>query len=430
MRNPHWKSLLEVGLPQACASLTGIDFVAAFTHHLGLMPDYDFYEFQKLPFWEECQKYMQQLVDHRVPVSQAMNIGRMISEEAYAVLSFEHAGRRILKPSKELAIELLNTDVTVPINEILPPFPSCYIELPPGSGFQMEHETGMATVLGIYCTWDKTHQESRHDRAAFERDGILRCPDGLIRRCASDAEREIAKTQKDLPSLDTMFGDHFARFNIISEGPPDQPKNMHNFTASFFNMHWLDSYTEDAEDLFERFVPHWKKSTKTKTDFDRMVQAFHLAANLFVYMSSPQYYGEVKHTPNPLLKELECELKKSKNRRNLKRTGKLESMMLGEVYEIGQNVEIVGNKAISSDDTGVDDSESGDRLSPKTHWRRAHWRRVHLKRDGVDVTEWRRFARVLVKGRGPAPTSTVYEIKHAKSPGIKAGTDAPQGTQD
>jgi hypothetical protein len=429
MKIPHYKSFRDVVLPRMSAPALGLDFVSSYTRHLQEMQELDFYEFQKLPLWGECTRFIDMMVARGTPQAEAMSFVRLIAEEAYAVSAFEHAGRRILKPTAQLSRELLNTDATVPINEILPPFPSCYIELPHDSGFSIgDEDEKPRRVLGIYVTWSETSKETAKNQAEYETKGIWRDSQGMLRVCNDDAERKIGKLQ-DLPPANALFGDYFARFNIISEGPADQPQDMHNFTATFFNMHWTKDSTIDAEDLFEQSLPNWKLTTRKKIDYDRLVEAFHLAVNLFVYMSSPQYSEDVQHKPNPLIKSFASEMKKPKNRRNQKLVDKLFKMMLAETYEIGQNVEVVVN---GIDPAGIPrENSGGEHASPKTHWRRAHWRRVWCKRAGEDVQDWRRIQRVLVQGRGPVPTITTYEVRHAKpSAPVQHGTAVQSGNDD
>lgn len=374
----------------------------------------DFYHLQELPisrhFWRYCD--MLKLTGH-IDEKLAYNQGRTLLEDTYAVMSFERMGCRIIRPSAPLVQAMLNTEVSFELNEIRAPHPHVYIELPPEINLQAPEfmGSGNSRVEGFYVTWSEVGAKTREFEKQQQGKGLARNQYGVP--VPADAPDAVSQDPILNSASADAFGDYFARFLVVARA---SNSNEHLWSDFFFNLHWRSDSKEMAEGAFKRFSDIWRPSAEgTSFGYDlgdkAREQFFHLAANIFLYMSMPKEIGDTVFIPDPDREAYRQHGRQWNNKRRKRFKAFLQEDMPPEVYIVGQH--IVVDRNIEAVDTQPGNPLEGSRLSPRTHWRRGHWRSVWV---GTGEDQRRREPRwikpVLIVGRGgEAAEETIYELK-------------------
>lgn len=418
MTMPHWQSvkqrmignldrlLVERGMTQQAG------WIGQYAQSLAAYKEVDFYGFQESGVAKlALVSYPVLLRLAGVSEDLVADQRRILVEELYATLSFEQCGCRVIAPTLALVQELMDTEATMPLSEILAPFPHMYVRLPHELGLTLPPAIGSSEVNridGFYVTWAPCGEKTKKARQEASQYGVWDAGHGVWGICASQAEHQLHQAQ--LIDASRVFGDYAVRFIVVAPGP--QVKETHDYQIFYYNLHWdqKEGEQELAEAAYTYHISNRVEQSGLSREEPVARQLFHLAVNLFFYMSAPQYKHDCQHTDNPRRKLLESELKKPRCRRNEKLLHKLQQETSVELYKVGQEVEVLGRREPITPADRVD-LLSQSHGSPRTHWRRAHWRRQWCKRDGAPVQEWRRIAVVLVHGHGPAPASSTHTVR-------------------
>jgi hypothetical protein len=382
---------------------------------LGKYREIDWYGFQDLEIAHRAYGFVKFLEERRtITGSQAKMLLRVMLEELYALISFQSMGCRVIRPSPALVHELLDTEVTFPLSDIRPPWPILYINLPRGCGVTVPHfhaqcpagcDKKVTPADGFYVTWAETGEatrKAREDSSKLQEIGVDEKGEMTVRAMdALHGERLVKEAD--------AFGDWFARFLAVA--CDDRSEDEHNWSVQYFNMHWKKESSEEAEGAFERFEGLYAGDNERAREPDAKEarnRLFHLAANLFLYMSMPQEEGDVVWKSNEARERFRTlkDRKSSKWRRNAGQ--RIYDEMPTEAWVVGQTVKVI-DRTIAPGDTAS--GTSGERGSPKTHWRRAHWTTRWVgSRDGERKKLPRWIRATLVRGRGEAPESTTYMV--------------------
>jgi hypothetical protein len=411
----HWESVKTEVLGLMAKLDPGV--AAAYRESLESYKEIDWYGFQRLPIMRHVYAFVK-FMEERGGTSgaQAKMLMRVMLEEFYALVSYQSTGCRIIRPSPALVRELVDTEVTFKLAEIRPPWPFVYIALPRESGLVVPHyHSGCApgcdkkwsACEGLYVTWAESGAVTKAAKLEGKVDMFTVDEQGKL-QVQTDVGVKDLPTRQNV-TADDVFGDWFARFLAVAcDG---RVPGAHNYSVHYFNMHWGKDNAEDAEGAFARFENTY--SYDDKVSFSPEVSEvrnrfFHLAANIFLYMSMPQEEGDTVFKPSEARERYKTlkDKKSSKWRRNMRE--RIFEEMPTEEWVIGQTVRVV-DRTIAVGDTGSGTSE--ERGSPRTHWRRAHWTTRWLgPRDGErrKVPRWLRA--VLVRGQGEAPESTTYVV--------------------
>lgn len=406
---PHWLSFKKNILDQFKPTF---DLRTVYDQSMAKYEYIDWLLFQTLPITTETNRITSLLrISGMMDAQSSYSQYRVMLEEEYAVMSFERTGCRVIRPSRALVEPLLNTDVTFPLTAIRPPHPHVFIEIPKGVDLfipqyrvdGIECTSAKSRVEGIYVTWTEVGPATREQAEHMKKSGAVRDLGGCV------VPKDLYKGEggEAVEITDEMIGDWFARFLLVARD--DNRKDTHNWTVHYFNMHWASTNTQDAEGAFLRFKAAWE-ATKGKLGGDQVDDAsrqqfFHLAANLFLYMSMPKNEADVEFVPSPDRARLNNPNLNSKRRRNIR--AQLANEMPTEDYLVGQHIVIDR----SSEPVNNDPGNSGERSSPRTHWRRGHWRGVWVGSEEKKHMEPRYIWPCLVKGVGTPSAQTVYEVK-------------------
>jgi hypothetical protein len=410
---PHWLSVRDNILGLMAKLMPGVE--EAYRSSLEQYKEIDWYGFQRLPIVQDVFRFVKGMeMTGRIPGAQAKMLLRVMMEEFYALSSFQKTGCRIIRPSPALVHELLDTEVTFKLVDIRPPWPFVYVAFPKECNVCIPHHHASclpgctqkeSRADGVYVTWSESGAATREART----------DDKGLQEIGTDANGEMVIKAVDAVRGERLikeadaYGDWFARFLAVARD--GYSKDQHNWSVHYFNMHWVSGNEEDAEGAFERFEGVYLKDDKQADELetrDARNRIFHLAANVFLYMSMPQEEGDMAWQPNEARERFRTlkDRKSSKWRRNASQ--RIYDEMPTEGWVVGQNVKVVERTIVSGDNAP---GTSGERGSPKTHWRRAHWTTRWVgPRDGErkKVPRWIRAS--LVRGRGEAPTFTTYEV--------------------
>jgi hypothetical protein len=410
---PHWHSVKKNMLGLMAKLVPNLE--ERYRQSLEQYKEVDWYGFQKLPIMQVVFHFVKFMESTgKIQGAQAKMLLRVMMEEFYALMSFQATGCRIIRPSPALVHELLDTEVTFKLVDIRPPWPFVYIALPRECNVCIPHfHSGCpagctqkeSQAAGVYVTWAESGAATRAavtDDKHLQEIGLDEKGEVVIKALdAMQGERMVKEAD--------AYGDWFARFLAVARD--GSHADLHNWSVHYFNMHWKSGNEEDAEGAFERFEGVYlkddKKSEEPETR-DARNRLFHLAANVFLYMSMPQEEGDIVWRPNEereRYKQLKGR-KPSKWRRNTRE--RIYQEMPTEAWVVGQTVQVI-DRTIEPGDNAP--GTSGERGSPRTHWRRAHWTTRWVgPRDGEQkkVPRWIRAA--LVRGRGEAPESTTYVV--------------------
>jgi hypothetical protein len=410
---PHWLSFKQKLLPFLVNHLKipGSQMKEIWDQSLKEYPEIDWYGFQTTSIFKFIGAYMAAVSNMYGKDNERMF--RLLCEEAYAVLSFERAGCKVIRPSPQLVTELIQTDATYKLVDIRPPAPHVYIELPAEAELFIpdpDINNTMRPVLGVHVTWAETGAVTREwSKRSKEAGGLVVTPDGRVmnRNETDDPGAKPLGTESD-----SVFGDWFARFLGVSS-TPEVP--IHGYTQTYYNMHWSNSEQSDAAGAYKQWCGTWEKSPMSITigmaeQAEMRNKLFNLAANLFLYMSMPK--ADMTFTPSTDRETLRQHGHQWNNKRRKRLKNKIREEMPVEVWVVGQH--IVLDRNIERADTGPSNAETPG-SSPKTHWRRGHWHSYWTgPRDGDAEhrkLEPRWIRPILVLGRGEAPASTTYEVK-------------------
>ncbi len=406
---PHWLSYRDRLLPKCPVPLSGV-----FAESLQQFTELDWMAFQKLPICKSMHALNMTLGKMGVvSMDEAVASYRSALEETWAVASFVKTGCRIIQPSRVLVEQLMETDVTFPLRDVRPPWPHVYIELPPGidvilPNFSKPGEESRAA--GFYVTWAEVGQETRRSYEALKTHGYVKTQAGLVAKNELPADMPYEEASDVKP--EDLYGDWFGRFCITARD--SLTKDQHDWTVHYFSMHWADQDEQPAEGAFVRFAENWNRVGGRL--YGNMVpnvlrnKVFHLAANLFLYMSMPQNESDVVWQPDDRRERLRVKGEQlgSKQRRKLR--NRVDDEMRTESWIVGQHV--VLDRRIEKADTVPGTSADSGRASPKTHWRRGHWRGVWTgPMTGPRKLEPRWIKPVLIGGDGSVPAETTYTVR-------------------
>lgn len=371
----------------------------------------DWYGFQKTPIFKFIGVCMEDF--RRATGGESTRMFRLLCEEAYAVLSFERAGCKVIRPSAQLVTELVQTDATYKLVDIRPPAEHVYIELPPEAELFIpdpDIKGAMRPVLGVHVTWSEVGETTREwAKRAEEAGGIVVTSDGLMVNRNETTDPNAKPLGLDTSSV---FGDWFARFLGVAAMPEIA---IHGYTQTYFNMHWSNSTQVDADGAYKQWCCDWLKSPMSirlgmEEQAEMRSKLFNLAANLFLYMSMPK--ADMTFMPSADRETLRQHGHQWNNKRRKRLKNKIREEMPIEVWEVGQH--IVLDRSIERADTDAANAETPG-SSPKTHWRRGHWHSYWVGPRSGDAEhrklEPRWIRPILVLGRGEAPVTTTYEVK-------------------
>jgi len=399
---PHWESfkknmLSSLFIPTSYGLLKFTDLYELSLDNYKLP---DIYEFSKTPFHAACERLRDMLIEKGMNPREAEGQYRVITEEGYAVMTFEQQGCRIIRPSADLVTELMNTDTNFKLTEVIAPWPHVYIEFPANVGLTLKDfytPEVSRDVKGVYVTWAEAGPEVQKLLDRFQ-------------------EVEQRQPRPEGVTIESRYGDWNARF--IAHTVDDKRHDQHNQTVRFFNMRWMHDCPDNAQDAYREMQEVWHKNVSKHQERDEYLSfdpaemesqslIFNLVVNLFVYMSLPQGHRDVIWRPDPERERLRnaSEAWNSKRRRNLR--NRIREEMRPEVWEVGQTITI--QRQHEKREGGIE----GEHGSVRTHWRRGHLHNYWVgAKDSPDRHKELRYLRpILVMGAGPVPTSTTVIVK-------------------
>jgi hypothetical protein len=337
---------------------------------------------------------------------------RTAMEECYAVGYFERFGCRVIQPSLNLVDMMLDTEVNWELGMIRAPWPHVYFELPKGHSIVTKSfKTGVLTPLeGFYVSWSRVTDATRRAEKDVGGEGFKRCYDMTVFAKTEDG-RELLNGAKDAdyaPKAEDAFGDWACRVMAVQR---DSHKG-HDWSVHFFNLHWEENCTEVAEGHLARFRKLWDRSPDTigraNINMGLYERLFHLAANIFLYMSHPGKH-DVMWMPDELRERLRLRKEKrlsSKQRRKLKRRvmeeRRVESWVVGRKVVVDPAIDPVDNA------TGISRRQSLDQpVDVRGYWR-GQW--YGSAKDGTREKKpiW---IEPHKRGIGTVPRGTKYVIK-------------------
>jgi len=374
MAETHWETFRRSFLPGFEETAPGI--TDAFNKFVAGDRLPDFYDFQDDPLTMYLAnatgcRLAEELKDPKLLKMTYSNY-RTALEECYSVAYFERFGCKVIRPSLGLVEKLIETEVNWMLKDIRSPAPHLYIALPKGHGIKApSYKQGgtHAEIDGFYVSWDRVTEATR--RAEAENKG-MKVVHGLTMYAKSETGEQMLKdAPEESPVVNAdAFGDWACRImGVIRDG-----YRGHDWSIQFFNLHWADDSPEIAEGEFKRFQDLWVKSENSiNTQYAIMEvyeKIFHLAANIFLYMSHPGK-DDTSWKPSVLRERLRTRKAQlsSKQRRSLK---------LRILQEQSTEEWIVGQKVVVDPDIKPVDNASGMsdglRPSPRAHWVRGFWR--------------------------------------------------------
>lgn len=405
----HWESFKKVLLPllHPAVRLGLSDPLEMYNKSLEEYSYPDVYTFSKLPFMKFCDQHLQLSLRAGMGEIVSNQQYRVLVEEAYAVMTFEQQGCRIIKPSPAMVMELLNTDTNFKLTEIRPPWPHVYVQMPKGLGLNLPdfYEPGtLREIDGYYVTWSESCPEVKHLLKLRRESG------GKVEASQDAALAGLTETEiVALYGPEGRFGDWLARF--LMHTCDNKSEKIHEHTVRYFNMRWDSDNVEEVDSVYQAFMQRWEKSKELDAQpqgHDLQEKIFKFTINLFAYMALPQAARDVIWKPDEDRERLRNagSAWNSKRRRNLR--NRLREEMRTETWEVGQTIVIQRRQARAGE---AGEGEIG--TSPRTHWRRGHishyWIGAH---DSPDRHKEARYIHpMLIMGRGPVPESTTMVVK-------------------
>ena len=376
----------------------------------------DWHDFQSLPMMQLCLA-LTGLSHAPAQEIQSSSLLRLVLEESYAVLSFEKAGCRVIRPSLALINVLSNVEVNWRLTDICPPYSHVFIAFPPGYTVPAADTGDEIVCEGLYVTWAKLSDKTIALWRSLPPDSavVLR-KDGIV--VPADSIPPEERLSKEMNPAD-IYGDWAARFFMIYRAN----KGRYGI-AQYFNMHWASSSTELAEGAFNRFKTLWVERDPVAekgvehTYLERgkgeafRSRVFHLVCNLYLWMSQPSDCSDVEHHPCALRDDLNLFGHHWNNKRRKRARERLFQEMPTDEYVVGQHVTIAAAAEVQPDD-GTQ-SLGGAHASPKPHWRRGHWHRFWTgPHEGERKLVPKLLSPVLVMAprSGKEPVGTVLEVR-------------------
>ncbi len=315
--------------------------------------------------------------------------------ELYQTALWDVCGRHVIRPSADLFDLLVETEASLPITEIHPPFPSVYIAIPPGRVRFPGVRGGTVEAEGCYVAW-----------------GPVGDPGPMAHVFASVS----GKTLADI--------DHQCRVLYVARG--EQDRKHHDWTVRFQNLGWDEDENRSTDDLVmigmsqqdrleqvQVFDPisHFLAGGQMqwrRTDVDAIL--VRVVANLFLYMSCPD--ADILDNPHELRARLQDFKKRhisSKRRKSVQR--QIDEGMVPQEIVVGSSIKIkpLGEQA----ETEPVEGGEGSRKSPRPHWRKGHFRRIPIG-EGRKERKLAWILPVLVRkvaAGGQAPQSRGYEVE-------------------
>lgn len=402
----HWLSYKRNFLPFA-SQVSGLDLAAIYDESRKKLQDYDFYEFQTLSIADVGLPVVKAFGTHNTFAEASASL-RLWFEEAYAVMAFEKAGCKVIRPAPALVEILRDVEVDWKITDIAAPYFHVYIALPPDSGITCAGDEGLLKPSGIYVTWTKAGEATRRARAHAEKVGLVVDEAGSL--LPSDVVSPGAQVKKADVDLDNVFGDWVVRFTAVSR--MEAPRVVtHPWIVTYYQVRWGEKSEEIAEGMLERMNAHYAARQRIKPAYlEFNTKLFHLACNLFLYMSQKREDQDVEWRPSPEREALRQNIRDWNNKRRKRAKARIAEEMPIEEWLVGHNIVI---------DRGIEpvntvNPEPGTHASPRPHWRRGHWHRYWV--GAKDSSERRLVPKLLspvlvMKARGDAPQTTTYEVK-------------------
>ena len=407
----HWETFRSFLLPSFASVVPEI--TEAFNKFVAGDRLPDFYDFQETELNEMLVRASGLSVSSKLGLDSEIQHKihsnyRTALEEFYAVAYFERFGCRVIRPSLGLVQQLMETEVNWKLKDIRAPCPHMYIALPPGHGIKApsyKKKGEYVELDGFYISWTRVTEATKRAENDAKEFKIL---NGLTVYPKTEAmsEKLLQMSDYDVTSKD-VFGDWACRaVGVMRDG-----YSSHDWSIQFFNMHWGEDSEELAEGALEHAVSIWHKSSASlnlEYVVDSVyVKMFHLAANIFLYMSHPGK-DDVVWSPNELRERLRIRKDKlsSKQRRSLKRRileGQCaEEWIVGQKVVVDRSIELVDN---------AEGMSTGLRTAPRAHWVRGFWRGqwIGSEKDGTkkQVPKW---IQPYGRGIGVKPKTVEYKL--------------------
>lgn len=282
-----------------------------------------------------------------------------MANELYSVSLWDACGRIILRPSEGLLRLLMETDASIPICDVHPPFPSVFIEIPPGLLRIEDASTGsLVNASGMYVSWGDIGSVGEHSKHIELTGGKL----------LNDCNKQ-------------------ARVLAIGPGDPRSNIPLHNWALRYMSLCWGEPCTHSVDHLVETHLTKLDEENdqaeKVKNLFSSGTVWKHLpddefmlriAANLFLYMSCPDADIIKNHSElHDRLLDFRKRKVSSERRKRVKR--QIDQGMVPSVtINVGSSIVIKPGQVFESTDI----PSEGGRKSPRPHWRKGHFKTVRF----------------------------------------------------
>lgn len=290
------------------------------------------------------------------------NAASLTFREVLAIMAFDYYGKALLEISPGLAEGLLETELNIPVKEILVPRPSFYVPMPGGVDFSIDTRSGLRRVLGVYVLYQTELPYPRVTRVKEE---------------------------------DTSLMFFAVARDGLGEGYPD-------FSYYFWNINFPKEGEELAENRISRLIKEWKGGPLGELIQKEATEGItRLVVNAFLYMNQPSSEQDTKFTPHPRMEAVRANTRLSKTEQSSIWENYWSSINF-ELFETGHTISVRGLKGTPR--SGV----KGPHESPVGHIRRGHWHEV-LHGTGRKLRKRLWYRPIRVTGRA-GPVGATYRL--------------------
>lgn len=349
------------------------------------------------------------------------DVKNIATNEAYAVVRFMRDQCKVIKPSKALAEMCCQMEVNMPVKDICFPFSAFYVELPQdfriwvsGSG------TDKACVQGLYMIRD-TGATLEKAKALYKIHRAVRIG-GQFVEANSPMGLGLQRLGAKIETIDDMLANIGTEIVTVFAVTRDMlGETYDDFTFRVFAIDWNTDDERTAEETFLDMYGREAKHDSCKPPVEKILTKpavldddnkllFRLAANLLLYMSTPEA-DTITHEHSDR-KTWEAVKNNPDHYKHDKIKERMSRGVCTDVLEIGRTVTIDRKNAQDAKDSG-DLAADADVRTVKTHWRRGHWHRYWVGRDKSPDRRLvpKMLKPVLVIGVGSVPQQTLYAVK-------------------